>query len=216
MYDILEENGTLRRTPAGNVLAVPTKMLKEAVEAEWQGAKKWEQKRFPLTMHAYTVLDKLCNNRDQWEQEALAFIDTDTLCYHLPATNTDAEVQYSSWQPVLQFLQQRLDIGLEITHDIAPIQQSEQVRARISAYIHELDAWQLLAMHLLTHLYGSCLLAIAVMEKHVNAVEGWQLSQLEVTLQEARWGSDEEAKTASKVKAEEVQEVARWIDLLPA
>jgi ATP synthase mitochondrial F1 complex assembly factor 2 len=91
------------RTPAGRVLAVPSKTLAYAVAAEWQAVRdRIQPTQLPLTTLVCTALDQTCLDPVKYRESALRFLGTDTICYYSdPLSDRELYQQQAKlWDPI--------------------------------------------------------------------------------------------------------------------
>ena len=62
----------------------------------------------------------------------------------------------------------------------------------------EFDPWSLAALHVMTGLSGSALLALAVALGRLTPEEAWAAAHVDEDWQIGQWGEDEEAKAAAR------------------
>src|SRR5215471_4405905 len=74
------------RSPAGQVLELPTAALAAAIAAEWQAqGDEIVVAALALTRLACTVVDRIAPDRTSLERAIVAFAETDLLCYRADA-----------------------------------------------------------------------------------------------------------------------------------
>ena len=71
-----------------------------------------------------------------------------------------------------------------------PVEQPAALHENLGRYLRSLSAWQLSAFCVLASIYSSLVLALAVIEKHIDAKKAYQLSRLEEEAQAEQWGRD--------------------------
>lgn len=73
---------------------------------------------------------------------------------------------------------------------------------------------RLCAIHNLTTLTGSALIALALTEGFIDADEAWRAAHVDEDWQIERWGRDEEAAGRRVRQEEEFRQTARFLNLL--
>jgi chaperone required for assembly of F1-ATPase len=203
------------KTPKKSPFAVPTLSLAEHIAAEWvaQGA-TIDPETMPLTRLANTTLDAVIPNLDAVRADIVAFSGTDALCYRAQNPSDLAALQASLWDPVLAWAATDLGARFAITDAILHQSQSEQALAAIAAALETYDAWQITALHVITTLNGSAVLAMAVARNHLTAEQAWTTAHCDEDWQSARWGSDNEAITRRAYRWGQMQAAATFLATL--
>jgi chaperone required for assembly of F1-ATPase len=203
------------RTPAKAALVLPTRMLAEAIAAEWRAQTiEIKPQSMPLTQLAATAIDRVRPRRAKIIDEVAAYAGTDLLCYRATEPRELAAQQRAIWQPQLDWLNQRYGASLAVTEGVRPIAQSEAALDRLRAVVAAQDDLHLTALHALTGTFGSLALALAVLDRQLAAADALAASQLDETYQMERWGADREAVLRREVIRGDVAVIAQFIELL--
>ena len=89
-------DGRPMRTPARQVLAVPTASLAAAIAAEWRGqVETIRPQAMPLTRLASTAIDRMPAQRQAAIDEVISYAETDLVCYR--ATEPFELVEIERW-----------------------------------------------------------------------------------------------------------------------
>jgi chaperone required for assembly of F1-ATPase len=207
-------DGKTLMTPGKQALLVPTQALAEAVMAEWSQHGKFSAARMPLTSMAYTALDQIGSQKSLIVESLMAYVDTDTLAYRSSGSDKLAQQQKKQWDPVLDWAGKRIGGKWNVTAGLMPIDQPEALHNAVRAYLNGLDSMRMAVMCFLSASFSSLVLAMAVMEKHMDAEAAFYLSRLEEESQAEAWGRDADAdKRAERLKGEIISS-ARFLDLL--
>ena len=211
----IQNDGKPLSTPGKNAFAVPTKALADAIEAEWRTHKKFSPQKMPLTLLAYTAIDRIAGQEAQIVEVLLAYVDTDTLSYR--ASNEAVhKKQKELWNPVLAWAGSQFNALWQTTTGVMPLEQPQALHNAIAAYLGTLDAMQLSAACILASGYSSLALALAVLKGYKNAEEAFELSRLEEALQAEQWGKDAEADARAQRVKEELSSAGQFLRLLAA
>ena len=186
-------DGKSIKTPAKQVLLLPTISLAEKVVQEWQ-----EQDdeivplSMPLTRYANATIDRTRTMRDDVIEQICAFGQSDMLCYRVDRPADLVERQLTEWQPVLDWLSVSRDINLSITAGIIQIDQDPLALERVKRAVSVFDDFQLTGLHAVTTSCGSIALGLAIAEGHIDCAETLELATLEEHHQMGLWGEDPE------------------------
>jgi chaperone required for assembly of F1-ATPase len=220
-------------TPAQAPFVLPTPALTKAVEAEWNGAKRFNAATMPYTQLAFTTIDRIAPAKADVVEALMVYADTDTLCYRSHGEDEAggasslfeqddenapdislSQLQAEQWDPVLAWAGSRFDAIWQTTSGIMPVEQSPALLDAMSRYLNSLDAWKLSAFCVLASGLSSLVLALAVVEGHLDARAAFMLSRLEEEAQAARWGRDEEADKRAEKMQQEILQAEEFLRLL--
>lgn len=193
------------KTPEGMVIAAPNVAVAEAMQQEWatQGDTiDWNQ--LPITRLAGGGQTLTPEEAERVRADLAGYVDTDMLCYWSEEGAVKA-LQQTHWQPVLDWVRQRFDCTLLVTHTITPIRQSAAAHQAVQHYLVMLDGMELVVFSRLCPLLGSVWLAMALHQGAVSVEAAVQAAQLDELFQALRWGEDAEATKVREAKAAEIR-----------
>jgi chaperone required for assembly of F1-ATPase len=203
------------RTPARRELRVPSEPLAAAIAAEWDAQDPdIRPETMPLTRLATTAIDRTTERRTEIATEVANYAGTDLVCYRAGHPATLAARQEAAWQPLIDWAAGRYDAGLAVTAGIVPLAQSSASLKAYAAAVAALDDFRLTAVHAATAACGSLVIALALLEGHLDAEAAFEVSQLDETFQIEAWGEDAEAARRRSAVAEDIKAAARFLDLL--
>ena len=208
----IQLDGQNLRSPAGNLLRLPTMSLASALADEWRAqGDDIDPATMPLFSLAVTVTDRVTPHRDMVIAELAAYGGNDLLCYRDVQSDL-ASHQHDQWQPCLDRLAAEHDIHLEIVTGIMPIGQSDAVK--FGALIAAHDDWQLGILHRATSLSGSLVLALGFVSMMIDSDTLFDLAFLDELWQNKIWGSDFETVNRHRLLRAELQDAAWFLALL--
>jgi len=196
-------DGMQLRTPGKLKLAVSSKVVAEKIAAEWDAQTKIiNPSIMPVTRLVNVAIEQTPERRPDLVAEARRYAQTDLLCYRAPEPRILKERQSAAWDKWLEWGGERA-VVLETTESLHAIQQPKQSLERIDSYATSLnDLGLTLFVHLIA-VYGSVILALAVMEQVLSAANAFDLSRLDAIYQIELWGEDEEqAEITASLKQE--------------
>jgi chaperone required for assembly of F1-ATPase len=208
-------DGRPMRTPARQVLAVPTASLAEAIAAEWRGqAETIRPDAMPLTRLATTALDRMPAQRQAAIDEVLAYADTDLVCYRAAEPFELVQRQQHAWQPMLDWVSAAYGVKLAVTTSILPFAQPAAVRDRLRSALEDLGDWPLVGIHAATRALGSLVLGLCVLHGRLDADAALAASLLDELFEIERWGSDVEAERRHAVLRRDLTAAAQFLRAL--
>jgi len=213
----LQFDGRSNLTPGRRPALFPNTDLAEAAAREWRAqSEQIDTDSMPITRLTYTKLDRVIPDRAILIPEIARYAETDLLAHWSEEPPELAEQQSVAWHPILDWADKTLGIRLIPTTGIQPITHSPESLAAAKAAVEALDDDHLTAATVLTPLFASLILALAVIKGRLAADDAFRLSQLEETSQAARWGDTEERQARITRLSAEVDGVAHYLRLLGA
>jgi len=210
----LKLDGKTVRTPGKATLAVPTRALAEAIAGEWraQGG-HIDPRTMPLTKLANTAIDGIEGRAAAVMDDIMAHARADLLCYRAGGPQGLVDAQAAHWDPVIAWAKDALDAPLALAEGVVHATQPEPSMAQIRKRLEGRSAIALGALHMMTALTGSALLALAVALKRLSPEEAWVAAHVDEDFQIGQWGEDEEAKERRKLRKRDFDAAARALEL---
>lgn len=187
-------DGRPLRTPARTLLVVPSRPLAEALAAEWaaQGA-RIDPASMPLTRIVNSALDGVAREMETVRGEIVRYAGSDMLCYRAEGPARLVRRQAESWDPVLAWAREELGVRLVLGESVMFVSQPEASLAAVREALAGLDALRLAALHVMTALTGSALIALAVMRRRLDIEAAWAAAHIDEDWTAEQWGTDAEA-----------------------
>jgi chaperone required for assembly of F1-ATPase len=178
------------RTPAGRALAAPTLPLAQAIAAEWQAQGELvDPAKMPLTRLANSIIDGVSQRPLPVAAEVAKYLASDLLFYRAASPPELVERQRRHWDPMLAWAAAALGAHFECTTGITHIAQPQRALEAARAAIPQ-DPWRLGAVHVVTTLTGSALLALALASGFLTVEAAWQAANVDEDWNLERWGRD--------------------------
>lgn len=203
-------DGRPANTPARKPLAVPTQALGAALAAEWaaQGA-VIDPATMPLTRLINTAIDGVADRRDAVIADLAAYAGTDLVAYRAATPERLVAAQAEAWDPILDWAHETLRARFILSEGVMHVTQPEgSVRALEEAIAGVEGPFRLAAMHTLTTLTGSLLIALAVLHGRLTPDEAWAAAHVDETYQASVWGRDGEAEARHALRRAEFDAAA--------
>lgn len=211
----MQLDGKTVRTPLKNLLSLPTRALADAVAEEWRAQKeRIEPETMPLTKLANSVIDGVMGREDAVIDDIMAHAASDLLCYRAEAPNGLVVAQRAQWDPLLAWAKDALDAPLQPAEGVMHVDQPEASLEGIRRQVKSHDPFSLAALHVMTGLSGSALLALAVALGRLTPVEAWAAAHVDEDWQISQWGEDEEAAARRAHRLSDFKAAARMLELL--
>ena len=208
-------DGRAIKTPRKRLLALPARALAEAIAAEWDAQSAVvDPATMPLTRIANTALDAVAEHMTEVAADIAAFAGSDLMCYRAGAQHDLAERQAVAWDPLLEWARHELGLRLNTSIGVVHVAQPEKTPSSVLAAIGDFDTFRLAALHVMTTLTGSAVLALACARGRVCPEEAWRAAHIDEDWQIEMWGEDQEACDRRAFRLGEFQAASRLLALL--
>lgn len=203
-------DGRAVKTPLRRTLVVPSLALAEQLAAEWEAQRDVvDPATMPLTRFVNTVIDGVADDPAKVRADLSAYVETDMLFYRAGYPDRLVETQRKLWDPILAkveaILGVRFHLGEGVMHVGQPAGAVAAFRARVDAVA---DPFAVAALHQMTTLTGSAILALCVFEGHIGVDEAWAAAHVEEDWNVELWGADEEAAARRRARAADMSVAA--------
>jgi len=208
-------DGRPARTPAKRPLALPSRRLAEAVAEEWRAQEGViDPAGMPLTRLVNIVIDGVVAEADRVREEVARYAGSDLLCYRASEPEGLVAWQESHWNPLLRWAEEALGAPLRVGEGVAHVSQDAASMAAVRAAIRPLDPYRLAALHVITSLCGSAVIALALLFRRIDADEAWAAAHVDEDWNRANWGEDAEAAARRAFRRTEMDAAVRLLQLL--
>ena len=202
-------DGRTARTPGKRELRLASEPLAQAVAAEWAAQQDFiDPAGMPLTRLVNTAIDGVAARMADVAADIAKYAGNDLLCYRADFPAGLAARQSQLWDPVLAWLAETCGATLAVGTGLMPIAQSAEAGRCISSAIAPLDPMRLTALHVMTTLMGSAVLALAVLAGRLTPEAAWEAAHIDEDWQIAEWGEDAEAMARRRHRWQEMQAAA--------
>lgn len=179
------------RTPARRGLAAPRRTLAEAIAQEWQAQAEYiDPAGMPMTRLANTIIDGVAAAQREVAAEIVKYLGSDLVCYRAATPEGLVARQQLHWDPVLAWAKERLGAEFATVAGVTFRCQPDEVIARAEAAIPR-DPWRLGAVHAVTTLTGSALIALKLAAGELSLDDAWTAAHVDEDWNMEFWGRDE-------------------------
>ncbi len=179
------------KTPARRVLAAPTRALAQAIADEWDAQKDViDPGKMPLTRLANSIIDGVVDAPGPVAEEIQKYLGSDLLFYRADGPEGLIKAQEQHWNPVVAWARDSLGARFILAEGVVFAPQPEEAIAAACAAIPA-HPWALGALHSVTTLTGSALLALALAAGRLDTEAAWVAAHVDEDWNLAAWGRDE-------------------------
>ena len=180
------------RTPSGRQVVVPAREIADAVAAEWQAQQETiDPLTMPMTRFANSVVQSVVDRADAVADDVAKYLQSDLLFYRAghPEALVAREAQH--WDPVLFWAADALGAPFILGEGVVHVRQPDAAVAAARAAFPS-DPWSIAALHVVTTLTGSALLALALKHGVLDSAAVWAAAHVDEDWNAEKWGVDEE------------------------
>jgi chaperone required for assembly of F1-ATPase len=197
---ILLLDGRAAKSPGGNHLILPGFAAARALADEWLAQGEFiDPASMPLTRIVNSAIDGGAYRLDATVDAIVKYAGADLVCYRSAEPRTLAEAQAAAWDFFLAFARENLGAHFICTEGVVFVEQPEPACAAVKAAVKHIAnsgpaaPFALAALHVMTTLTGSVLLALAVAHGALTPAEAWVAAHVDEDFEMRAWGEDAEA-----------------------
>jgi chaperone required for assembly of F1-ATPase len=202
------------RTPSGRVITAPSREIAQAIAAEWEAQQdKIDPLTMPMTRFANSVVEAVVDRVNDVTADIAKYFSSDLLFYR--AGHPDALVarETAHWDGVLFWAAENVGAHFILAEGIVHVRQPDAAIAAARGALPT-DPWLVAAMHVVTTMTGSALLALALLHGVRDGGEVWAAAHVEEDFNAEQWGLDEEAAARRAARLVDFQAATRILNAL--
>lgn len=189
-------DGRELKTPGKQPIRVPHAAIAAQIKAEWGAVPQAidgdiDPTVMPVTRLANVASEGVSQRRDELIAEARKYAGSDLLSYRAPDPQDFVARQAAAWNPWLDWARAR-GVALETTDAIRAIEQDPTSLDAVADYATPLSDFALTLFVHLVAVYGSAVLAMAVIDGALDPAEAFDLSRIDELYRTEIWGVDED------------------------
>jgi chaperone required for assembly of F1-ATPase len=185
-------DGKVALTPARQPLAVAGRQVADALAAEWEAqGERLDPAAMPLTRIVNAALDRVAGEMQGVRAEIVKYAGSDLICYRADGPASLLAAQSAAWDPLVAWAREGLGARFRLAAGVVHVAQDDRALAAVDAALASLDPLGLAAVHTVTTLTGSAVIALAVLKARLTIDEAWAVAHVDEDWQMGQWGSDE-------------------------
>jgi len=179
------------RTPSGRQVVAPVGAIAEAIAAEWNAqVETINPLTMPLTRFANSVAE-VGDRVDAVAEDVANYLGTDLLFYRAGHPEALVAREAAHWDPVLAWAANDLGAHFILSEGVVHVAQPAQA-INAARGVFPSDPWAVAALHVVTTLTGSALLALALLHGVRDPDQVWAAAHVDEDWNAEKWGVDEE------------------------
>lgn len=189
-------DGRAAKTPGRNVIQLATEPAAQLVADEFAGqGTHLDPVGMPSFRLVNTAIDGVASDPQAVIEDVIRFFGTDLLCYRADGPEALVEAQRAKWDGPLEWAEGVAGARFILAEGLVHAAQPRETLAAMGALIKQIaDPVALAALHSMTTLTGSAILAYGVFRGEWSSAEAWAAAHVDEDFNIAQWGEDAEAK----------------------
>ncbi|MGB9115139.1 ATP12 family chaperone protein [Bradyrhizobium sp.] len=180
------------KTPSGHQVIVPTRSIADAIAAEWNAqADAIDPLTMPLTRLANSVIEGVVDKVEAVADDVAKYLGSDLLFYRAGHPEALVAREAAHWDPILFWAADTLGAHFILAEGVVHVRQPDSAVAAARAALPS-DPWSIAALHVVTTVTGSALLALALWHGVIDQDQAWAAAHVDEDWNSEKWGVDEE------------------------
>lgn len=183
------------RTPGKALLALPNTLAAALVAAEFSAqGEVIDPVSMPVLRLVNTAIDGVTVDMQAVLEDVMRFSASDMTCYRADGPEMLAVRQAQAWDPVLDWVHSTLGARFFLAEGVMHVEQPRESVGAVGIWLRQRqEPFRLAAIHVLTTLTGSALIALAVEAEAISPDDAWAAAHIDEDWNIERWGEDAEA-----------------------
>lgn len=214
----VELDGKRVKTPARQDLLLPSRALAQMIADEFAAQDKdIVPARMPATRLANTAIDGVVSDPQVVLEDVLRFASSDMLCYRAGSPERLVSRQTELWDPIIDWAASDLGARFVLAEGVMHVEQPRETLAALGVHLGQFkDAFAVAALHTITTLTGSAILALAVTKGRITGDEAWTLAHVDEDWTIEQWGEDAEAAARRALREREMIAAVKVLQAIAA
>jgi len=204
------------RTPGKALLALPTEKSAALVVGEFDAQKESiDPVTMPVMRLANTAIDGVACDPQAVLEDILRFASSDLLCYRADGPQGLVDRQNELWDPVIDWARSALGARFHLAEGIIHVEQPRETIALLGQHLAQRnEPLRLAAIHVMTSLTGSALLALGVDFGELDGETAWLAAHVDEDWQIEHWGQDAEAMARRSFRKRDMMAAVSLLEAL--
>lgn len=215
---IVQLDGRAVKTPGKALLVLPTEAAARLIADEFAAqGETLDLASMPVYRLVNTAIDGVANDPQAVVEDILRFSSSDLLCYRADGPETLVARQNEAWDSVLDWARATLGARFVLAEGVIHVDQPRDAITAIGVHLNQrAEPLRLAALHVMTTLTGSALLALAVDFGELDAETAWKAAHVDEDFQAEHWGQDAEALARRANRKRDMMAAAQLLEAIRA
>jgi len=202
------------KTPSGHEVNVPARSIADAIAAESNAqGETIDPLTMPLTRFANSVVEGVADKIDAVADDIAKYLESDLLFYRAGHPEALVAREAAHWDPILLWAANTLGAHFILAEGIVHVRQPDTAVAAARAALPG-DAWSIAALHVITAVTGSALLALALLHGALDQDGVWAAAHVDEDWNIEKWGVDGEVAARRAARLADFKAAAGILEAL--
>ncbi len=209
-------DGKQALTPGRRAVMLPTGAAAALVVDEFAAqAENIDPMTMPAMRLVNTAIDGVADDPQAVLEDVLRYASSDLICYRADTPQALIDRQAQAWDPVLDWAQSTLGVRFILAEGVMPVEQPRESIAILGAHLAQRrEPFRIAALHVLTSLTGSALLALALEAGELDVEGVWSAAHVDEDWNIEQWGEDPDVTARRVLRRSELTAAAALIAAL--
>ncbi|MEM9999955.1 MAG: ATP12 family protein [Pseudomonadota bacterium] len=200
------------KTPGQKLIVLP-QLAAQALRDEFDAQTDFiDPKSMPHYRLLNTALDGVATDMQAVAEDVTRFAGSDLLCYRADGPETLVARQNEAWDPFLDWIAGKIGSRFVLAEGVMHVAQPKSAIAGFGVLVGQVkDPIMLAALHSMTTLTGSAIMAYAVFDGAWDAEAVWAAAHVDEDFNIEQWGDDGEAAAMRAWKWQQMKAAALLI-----
>lgn len=206
------------RTPGRAVLALPSETAAQLIAAEFAAqGEHIDPMSMPVLRLANSAIDGVIPQMQAVLEDIVKYSSSDLLCYRAEGPEKLVERQRAVWDPALEWARSTLGARFFLAEGVMHVEQPSEALDAVRLWLQKREEpFRLAAIHTMTTITGSALLALAAEARAMPADDVWEAAHLDERWTSEHWGEDAEAIAREKNRRRDFDAALQLCEATPA
>ncbi len=209
-------DGKQVKTPSGKPVLLPTEAAARIVADEFDAqGETIDPTSMPVTRLVNTAIDGVAADPQAVLEDVLRFSASDMVCYRAEGPDGLVARQADAWDPVLDWARSTLGLRFNLAEGVMHVEQPRETIGAVGIYLRQRDdVLRLAALHVITSITGSALLALMLEAGALDVEAAWAAAHVDEDWNIEHWGLDAEAARRRAARKRDMAGAAALIEAL--
>ena len=191
----MQLDGKRVKTPTGSDVVLPTARAAALVALEFAAqGDRIDPLAMPVTRLVNTAIDGVAKDMQAVLEDIMRFSSSDLVCYRAEAPQALVDRQAEAWDPVVDWARSALGARFFLAEGVMHVEQPRETIGAIGIHLRQrAEPFRLAALHVITAITGSALLALAFEAGAIDVETAWKAAHVDEDWNIQQWGLDAEA-----------------------
>lgn len=204
------------KTLSGKPVLLPTEAAARIVAEEFDAQSETiDPTSMPVTRLVNTAIDGVAADPQAVLEDVLRFSASDMVCYRAEGPDGLVARQADAWDPVIDWARSTLGVRFNLAEGVMHVEQPRETIGAVGIYLRQRDdVLRLAALHVITSITGSALVALMLEAGALDVEAAWVAAHVDEDWNIEHWGLDAEAARRRAARKRDMTGAAALIEAL--